>query len=105
MTLEQFRDIVVIVYGAMGVILFLALTIAAFGLLFAVRALTRGIQTLLDDSIRPTLDEVHKTAQNVRGTTEFVADSTVHPLIRAMSVGRGIKRGVASVAGIRNRRK
>ena len=105
MTLEQLRDVVVIVYGAMGVILFLALTIAAFGLWFAVRALSRGVQALIDDPIRPTLEEVRRTAQNVRGTTEFVADTTVHPLIRFVSLGRGIRRGVATVTGIRNRRK
>jgi len=105
MTLEQLRDIVVIVYGAMGVVLFLALTIAAFGLWFAVRALSRSVRALLDDPVRPTLEEVQRTVQNVRGTTAFVADTAVHPLIRVVSLGRGIRRGVATVTGIRNRRK
>ena len=105
MTLEQLRDIVVIVYGAMGVVLALALTIAAFGLWFAVRTLARAVEGLLNDPVRPTLEEIRRTAQNVRGTTEFVADTAVHPLIRMVALGRGIRRGVASVTGIRNRRK
>ena len=105
MSLENLRDIVVIVYGVMGVVLMLALTIAAFGLWFAVRALSRGVRALLDDPVRPTLEEVHRTVQNVRGTTEFMADTAVHPLIRVVAIGRGIRRGVASVTGIRNRRK
>ena len=105
MTLEQLRDIVVIVYGAMGVIFVLALTIAALGVWFAVRSLSRTVEGLLNDPVRPTLEEIHRTAQNVRGTTEFVADTAVHPLIRVVALGRGIRRGVATVTGIRNRRK
>ena len=105
MSLENLRDIVVIVYGVMGVVLMLALCIAAFGLWFAVRALSSSIQALIEDPIRPTLQEVQKTAQNVRGTSEFVADTAMHPLIRLVSIGRGVRRGVATVAGLRGRRK
>lgn len=103
MSLENLRDIVVIVYGVMGVVLMLALCIAAFGLWFAIRALSSAVQALIADPIRPTLQEVQKTAQNIRGTSEFFADSAVHPLIRVMSIGRGVRRGVATVAGLRSR--
>ena len=105
MSLENLRDIVVIVYGVMGVVLMLALCIAAFGLWFAIRALSSSVQALIEDPIRPTLQEVQKTAQNVRGTSEFVADTAMHPLIRLVSIGRGVRRGVATVAGLRGRRK
>lgn len=103
MSLENLRDIVVIVYGIMGIVLMLGLCIAAFGLWFAIRALSAAVQELIKDPIRPTLVEVQKTAQNVRGSTEFVADTAVHPLIRVVSIARGMRRGVATVAGIRNR--
>lgn len=101
MSLENLRDIVVIVYGVMGIVLMLGLCIAAFGLWFAIRALSASVQDLIKDPIKPTLQEFQKTAQNVRGTSEFVADSAVHPLIRVMSVGRGIRKGVSTVAGLR----
>ncbi len=103
-TLAEVRDVVVIVYGAMGVILMLALAIAAFGLWFAVRALTRSVIGLLDDPVKPTLQEVQRTVQNVRGTTEFVSDTAVHPIIRTVAIARGVRRGMASVTNIRNRR-
>ena len=103
MSLENLRDIVVIVYGVMGIVLMLALCVAAFGLWFAIRALSSAVQELIKDPIRPTLQEVQKTAQNVRGTTEFVADTAVHPLIRVVSITRGVRRGVATVAGLRTR--
>ena len=103
MSLENLRDIVVIVYGVMGVVLMLALCVAAFGLWFAVRALSSSVQGLIKDPIRPALEEVQKTAQNVRGTSEFVTDAAVHPLIRVVSIGRGVRRGVATVTGLRDR--
>ena len=103
-TLAEVRDVVVIIYGVMGVILMLALAIAAFGLWFAVRSLSRHLNRLLDDPVKPTLEEVRKTAANVRGTTEFVSDTAVHPIIRAVALGRGVRRGVGVVTGIRNLR-
>ncbi len=105
MSLENIRDIVIIVYGVMGVLLMLAMAVAAFGLWFAVRALTRTVMELINDPVKPTLEEVHQTVQHVRGTAEFMNDTAVHPLIRTVSTVRGIRRGVASVSGIRNRRK
>lgn len=105
MSLENIRDIVIIVYGVMGVLLMLAMAAAAFGIWFAVRALTRTVNGLLEDPVRPTLQEVQHTVQHVRGTAQFMNDKTVHPMIRTMSTMRGIKRGVATVTGIRSRRK
>jgi len=103
-SLADVRDVVVIIYGVMGVVLMLALAIAAFGLWFAVRALTRQLRALLDDPVKPALEEVRKTAENVRGTSEFMTDTAVHPLIRVVAAGRGARRGIGVITGIRNRR-
>lgn len=105
MTLADFRDIVVIAYGVMGVLLLTALIIAVLGLWIAVRALTRTVRDLLEDPVRPALDEVRQTAANVRGASEFIADSTVHPLIRTLSFVRGARRGIGALAGLRRRSK
>ena len=102
--LQEWRDIVIVVYGALGVLL-LVLIIVALGLLFAVRKLTRTIQELVRDPLRPTLEELRETMHNVRGTSEFIADSTVSPLIRAVAVTRGIRRGLGFVSGATRRRR
>ena len=102
-TLAEVRDVVVIVYGVMGVVLMLALAIAAFGVWFAVRTLSRSVRSLLEGNVKATLDDVQQTVHNVRGTSEFMADSAVHPVIRTIAVARGLRRGIASVAGLRNR--
>ena len=99
----DWRDFVVIVYGAMGVVLMFVFIVVTILLWIAVRRLTNAIRSLIDDPIRPTLEEVQKTAANVRGSTEFVADTAVHPLIRFVAMARGIRRGVSIVTGLRRR--
>ena len=103
MSLEELRDIVIVVYGAMGVLLMFVFMIISVLLWMAVRSLTRAVRDLLDDPVKPTLQEVQRTAANVRGTTEFVADTAVHPLIRFVAIVRGVRRGVTTVTGLRRR--
>ena len=105
-TLEEVRDIVIIAYGVMGVLLLFALMIAVVGFMLIARQLVRMLRELLEDPVRPILNEARDTARNVRGTSEFIADSTVHPLIRTISTVRGVRRGISTLvrAGRRVRR-
>ncbi len=102
---ESVRDIVIIVYGVMGILFFFFGIVVLLGLYFVVRALSGAVRELLDGAVRGTLEELQGTAKNVRGTTEFMADSAVRPVIRIISVGRGIGRGVRTVTGLRSRSK
>ena len=103
--LQELRDIVIVVYGVMGILLLVVLIIATIGVWFAIRVLARALSELLEDPVRPALDEMRATARNVRGTTEFVADAAVHPLIRVIAVGRGVRRGAGRVTRIFPRRR
>ena len=103
MSLEDARDIVIIVYGVVGILLFVVLLFLAVLVFFALKKATRAFRELLEDPIRPTLEEVRGTAQNIRGTSEFIADTAVHPLIRVVAITRGVRRGVGSLAGLRRR--
>ena len=60
MSLEQLRDIVVIVYGVVGILLVAVLIMVAIALLISVRALTRVIRDLVEDPLKPTLGEVQE---------------------------------------------
>jgi putative copper export protein len=104
-SLENLRDLVIVVYGVMGILLVIALIVVSIGLWLAVRILTRTLNELLREQVRPTLDEVQATARNVRGTSEFIADSTVSPLIRAVAVVRGVRRGLGRVTNVVRRRR
>ncbi len=102
---ESVRDIVIIVYGVMGILFFFFGIVVLLGLYFVGRGLSGAVRRLLDESLRETLDDLQGAVKNVRGTTEFMADSAVRPLIRVISVGRGIRRGLRSVTGLRSRSK
>ncbi len=94
-TLEQLRDLVVVVYGVLGALLFAILILVAVGILVAVRELTRAVTALIEDPVKPAINDARATLQDIKGTTEFIADTTVHPLIRVVAIGRGIRRGVS----------
>ncbi len=105
MSLEELRDIVIVVYGVMGILLLLVLIVVAVGLWVAIRSLTRSLNSLLNDPIRPALEDVRGTVQNVRGTSQFLSDAAVSPVIRVVAAARGVKRGVKVVSGIGRRRR
>ncbi|MFN8585335.1 MAG: hypothetical protein U0446_08465 [Dehalococcoidia bacterium] len=105
MSLETLRDLVIVVYGLLGIVLFVVLIAVAVGIFVTVRRLTRLAQELVADPVRPTLEEVRQTMANVRGTSEFVADRTVHPVIRTVAAVRGVRRGLGVMASVRKRGK
>lgn len=106
---ESARDWVIIVYGVFGILFFvlgIGILVAILGLIWTqFRSVKRSVTNLIDESVRPTLTEVQRTAENVRGTSEFIADTAVNPVIRIVSITRGIRRGISSITGIRARRK
>jgi hypothetical protein len=105
MTLEQARDVVIIVYGMVGVLLFVVAIAVAVVLLFSVRGLIQSVQRLIDDPVKPTIGDVRAVVQELKGTTEFISDRTVHPLIRLAGVVSGVRRGVSVATNLGRRRR
>ena len=97
-TLEQTRDVFVIVYAVLGIVFFLAATAAALAVLFAVRALARTASEAYAEQAQPLFEDVRGTARTVRGSVEFVSDQLVAPLIRAAAAAHGVRRGAAAFA-------
>lgn len=104
-TIDELRDIVIIVYGMMGVLLFIVLIAVTIGLWAAVRVLSRSVMALLEDPVRPTLQELRDTARNVRGASDFLSDTAVRPVIRVIAIGRGVRRGLGMVCGLAHLRR
>ena len=102
-SLEEGRDIVIVVAGIAGVVLLLATLVTLLVVALSIHHLSRAVGGLIDDPVRPALTEVRDTARQVRGATEFVSDATVHPLIRVIATVRGIRRGLGVVTGLRRR--
>ncbi len=58
----------------------------------------RSLAKLLREEIKPILDSADETVRTVRGTTTFVSDTFVNPVIRASGFASGILRALRILA-------
>ena len=96
---SEWRDIVIVLGGfffALAGVLLCVLLGAAIYLLFTIRR-------LLKDNVAPAVDSARDLVDEVRGTTEFVGETAVAPIIRVYSIVSGVRRGVASVGDLGKR--
>lgn len=84
------RDISIIVLALVTLIIGLFLIILIFQL--------QSLIVLLRDEIRPILNSANKTANTVRGTTTFVSDAVVTPLIHVASLASGVTQTFRTLA-------
>jgi amino acid transporter len=76
------RDISIIALALVTLIIGLFLIILIFQL--------QSLIVLLRDEVRPILDSANETANTVRGTTTFVSDTVVTPMIHVVSLFAGV---------------
>lgn len=91
------------------VIIFMGIAVAVFfavALVFLIvlgllgRALMKKSISVIDDNLKPTLNSVKTSADNVKGTTQFVSDSAVKPIVRTYGVVAGVRRFASVVTGL-----
>ena len=100
---ETTRDIIIIIWGI--------LTIVAFVLFIAfILVLWRGIMGLIKDvkainaeDIRPMLAVARESANNVTGTTRFVSDTVVTPIMRVYGIVAYVRRFIGVFTGLTRR--
>ena len=83
---ETIRDIVIIFVAAETLIIGVALIL----LLVQLARLT----TLLQNEIRPLLESTNETVANLRGTSEFLSQKMVAPVIKANSSVAAVRRAI-----------
>ena len=54
---------------------------------------------MLETEIKPMLESADETAKTVRGTTTFISENIVDPVVRVHSTVAGIKGGLKAVFG------
>jgi len=89
-TTAALRDIAIIALALVTLIIGLFLIILIFQL--------QSLIALLRDEIRPILDSAAETANTVRGTTTFVSDTVVTPLIQVASVLSGVRQTIRTLS-------
>ena len=102
-SLADFRDVVVIVYGIIGVIFFFVAIVMIVAVGLTVKALIKNANGMLDESVKPALASVQDVANTVRGTTEFVGRTTIAPIAKAYGMFSGLKKGASVLGGLTRR--
>ena len=104
-TLADARDLVVIIYGIIGIIFFFVAIIILMVVGFTVKGLIGSVRQMLDESVKPTVESIRSAADTVRGTTEFVGRTAVAPIARTYGMAAGVKKGLGVLSGIGSKRK
>lgn len=94
-TPEEWRDLLIMMYMAAGVIAFLTITIFALLVGFVTFQIVLRVRSILKNNVQPAAVNVQGAAQNLKGTVEYVGDYAVRPVATAYGVAAGAKRFVA----------
>jgi hypothetical protein len=101
--LETFRDIVVIAWGGLSVIAFLIFIIWIFALWRGISVLVRDVRLIARDDVQPILATGRQSVENVTGTTQFLGETLVAPIMQLYAIASGIIRAIAVFAGVARR--
>ncbi len=85
------RDIAIIFLAVETIVIGVVLVI----LVWEVRSLIK----MLNNEIKPILESADETARTVRGTTTFVSENFVTPLVRVSSFTSGVMQALRIIAG------
>ena len=91
------------------VIIFMGIAVAVFfsvALVFTIvlgllsRMLLKKSLSLIDENVKPTLTSVKASADNVKGTTSYVSQAAVTPIVKAYGVAAGVRRAAGVISGL-----
>lgn len=98
MVAATIRDIAIIVIAIQSIVIGILLGV----LIWQVWRLIKMVQT----EIKPILTDARETVNTVRGTTTFVSDTVVEPVVKTSRTIVGIRRAVQSLtADLRPKRR
>ncbi|MEZ4733532.1 MAG: hypothetical protein R3E79_41075 [Caldilineaceae bacterium] len=89
MVAATIRDIAIIVIALQSIVIGVLLGV----LVWQVWRLIKMVQT----EIKPILTDAQETVNTVRGTTAFVSDTVVEPVMKTSSTIAGVRRAVRSL--------
>lgn len=87
------RDIFIIVLAMEGMLMGIALIVLVMQL--------AALVNVLQNEIKPIVDNANETVTTVRGTTQFVSQNVVEPVIKFSALTAGVGAALREVLGIR----
>ena len=91
------RDVAIILLAIESLIIGVLLSV----LLWQLKNLSR----MLEEEVKPLLDSANETVGTVRGTSTFLSETVVSPVVRIISTVTGLRRGLGVLSGMRHRDK
>jgi hypothetical protein len=83
-------------------IILLALESLVIGVLLSVLLWQlRNLSRMLEQEVKPLLDSVNETVGTVKGTSTFLSDTVVSPVVEAISTVAGLRRGLKTLGSLR----
>ncbi len=95
----EWRDIVIVTLG----LFWMLAAILTVVFLVVLIMLALAVRRLLKENAAPALDSLKGSLDSLRGTTEFVGETAVSPIIRAYSVVKGVRTGMSAVSHLPDR--
>lgn len=95
-----FRDWVIIFMGIAIAAFFVVAMVVTLVLALVARSLMKKSSALMDENLKPLLDSAKQTADGVKGTTSYVSQAAVTPIIRTYGVVAGVRRAASVLAGL-----
>jgi hypothetical protein len=92
--LDVLKDVVIILAALASIVVLALLAL----LVLQIMSLVRQIRA----ETKPLIDETQRTMQTVRGTSTFIGNELVKPLITAVSVVTGVQRGLRVLGDLRS---
>ena len=90
MALSELRDLFIVIYAGLGIVATVLIIVFTLLLYF---------------KVSPILDSAAGTARNVRGTSTFVSDTIVKPIIKVRSFTSGVQRAMGIVTRLSGRKE
>jgi len=105
MNLQEIRDLVIIIAGCLMALVFIVTFVMVLVVGLAARGLIGVTNGIMKGKVSPTLDSARQVVDDIRGTTSFIADTTVSPIIRLYGLVTGLRRGFMALIGLGRRRR
>jgi uncharacterized protein YoxC len=83
MSIEWFRDLIIVIYGFLGIIVLIIVIIIA---------------VLIYKKTRKVLDSIQATTNEVKQIVDTIKTEFVDPIVQAMAVVQGIKQGISTIS-------
>lgn len=99
------RDWIIIVAGGLLALMFVAMLIFTVVVGVSARLLFGTARGLIKGEVTPLVHSARETADRVRGTTSFVSEAVVRPIIRIYGFIAALRRILAVLLGLTSRRK